>query len=123
MKILALTALLLVSACATVTSKSVQEIHVTTEPAGAACTLSNGFGSVHLDETPGAVEVHRSFTPLIISCGNNGLSASTTVEPKTRGRSYGNILLLGLPAAVDAGTGYGYEYDPDSVSLQLSPTQ
>lgn len=119
--IYALTALFALSACATVTSKSVQEIQVATEPAGAACTLSNGFGRVQLAETPGTAEVHRSYTPLIISCGKDGLSASTTIQPKTRGRAYGNILLLGLPAAVDAGTGYGYEYAPDSVTLELSP--
>ena len=123
MKIFALAAMLALTACATVTSKSTQDIRVTTEPAGAACTLSNGFGSVHIDETPGTAQVHRSFTPLIVSCGKEGMSASTTVEPKTRGRAYGNLLLLGLPAGVDAATGYGYEYDPDSVSLTLSPAQ
>ncbi len=117
---IALAALLLVSACATVTSKSTQDIAVTTEPAGAACILSNGTGSWHIDETPGTAAVHRSFTPLKVSCGNGSMHGNTTLEPKTRGRAYGNILLLGLPAAVDAGTGYGYEYAPDSVSIELN---
>lgn len=118
---IALAALLLVSACATVTSESTQEIHVTTEPEGAACTLSNGMGSTQIEQTPGSAEVHRSFTRLIVSCGTDGgLSASQTIEGKTRGRAYGNLLLLGLPATVDAATGYGYEYEPGSIHLKLS---
>ena len=118
---IALAALLLVSACATVTSESTQEIHVTTEPEGAACTLSNGMGSTQIEQTPGSAEVHRSFTRLIVSCGtDDGLSASQTIEGKTRGRAYGNLLLLGLPATVDAATGYGYEYEPGSIHLKLS---
>lgn len=123
MKHIALAALFALSACATVTSESTQDIAVTTEPAGAACTLSNGYGSVHLAETPGTAAVHRSFTRLIVSCGKDGASASTTIEPRTRGRAYGNILLLGLPAGVDAASGYGYEYEPDSIALTLSPAQ
>lgn len=119
MKYLALTALLLVAACATVTSESTQEIRVTTEPAGAACDLTNGFGTVSIDETPGTAQVHRSFTTLEIVCAHEDeLPMKATLEPRTRGRAYGNILLLGLPAAVDAGTGYGYEYTPDSVTLK-----
>lgn len=119
MKISTLTALLLVSACATVTSKSTQDIHVATEPAGAACDLTNGFGTVSINETPGTAKVHRSFTPLTIVCAHEGASPMTaTLEPRTRGRAVGNLLLLGIPAAVDAGTGYGYEYAPDSVHLK-----
>lgn len=119
MKPLALTALLFLSACATVTSESTQEIRVATEPAGAACTLSNGTGSWQIEETPGTAAVRRSFTPLTITCAHEGEAPMTRVlEPRTRGRAYGNLLLLGLPAAVDAGTGYGYEYEPASVLLK-----
>lgn len=117
---IALAALFLLSACATVTADSDQKISVTTEPAGAACTLSNGMGSAQIEETPGSADIHRSFTRLIVSCGKDGLSASQTIEGKTRGRAYGNLLLLGLPAGIDAATGYGYEYDPDSIHLELS---
>jgi hypothetical protein len=42
-----------------------------------------------------------------------------TLEPRTRPRAYGNILLLGLPAYVDAGTGAGYEYVPDKAEIPL----
>lgn len=92
---------------------------MTTKPAGAACTLSNGTGNWQIEETPGTASVQRSFTPLNISCGNGTMHATTTLEPRTRGRAYGNLLLLGLPAAVDAGTGYGYEYEPEKVTVIL----
>lgn len=118
MKPLALIALLALSACATVTSKSTQDIRVTTDPDGAACTLTNGLGSWNIDHTPGTAAVHRSFTPLKVVCAHEGESPMTaTLEPRTRGRAYGNILLLGLPAGIDAATGYGYEYEPDDVSF------
>lgn len=119
MKIIALTALLLISACATVTSQSTQDIRVATEPTGAACELSNGIGTWQIDSTPGTAAVRRSFTPLKIVCAHEGeLPMTATLDPRTRGRAYGNLLLLGIPAAVDAGSGYGYEYAPDSVSLK-----
>ena len=110
--------LFLLSACATVTSESTQPIHVATEPAGASCILKNELGEWTIDETPGTAHVHRSFSPLSITCAHEGeLPMTTTLHPQTRGRAYGNILLLGVPAAVDAATGYGYEYEPDTVLL------
>lgn len=110
--------LFLITACATVTSESTQPIHITTEPAGAACELKNALGSWTIDATPDTANVHRSYSPLTITCAHEGESPMTaTLEAQTRGRAYGNLLLLGIPAAVDAGTGYGYEYTPDSVTL------
>lgn len=110
--------LFLLSACATVTSESTQPIHVATEPAGASCTLKNELGEWAIDQTPGTANVHRSFSPLSITCAHEGaLPMTTTLAAKTRGRAYGNILLLGVPATVDAATGYGYEYESDSITL------
>ena len=119
---IALTALLLVSACATLTSESTQDIHVTTDPAGAECSLRNELGTWTIEETPGSAAVHRSYSPLTITCAHEGEGPPMTrvLEPRTRGRAYGNILLLGVPAAVDAGTGYGYEYSPDKVEFKAA---
>lgn len=117
---LPLIGLILLSACATITAESEQTISVQTTPPGASCSLRNDQGSTSLDETPGSATVTRSYSPLTIRCEKDGMSASTTLEPSTRGRAYGNILLLGLPAIVDASTGKGYEYDPASVRLQLT---
>ena len=111
---------LLLSACATVTSKSTQDITVTTEPTGASCELTNKDGSWAIESTPGTVAVQRSFSPLTVHCAGDSVSATEVLEPRTRGRAYGNILLFGLPAYVDAATEKGYEYAPATVHLTLA---
>lgn len=119
MKKLLILPLLALSACATVTASSQQEIPITTIPAGARCVLSNSENAVTLEKTPGVVTVKRAFEPLKVECTRGTRKASGTLEPVTRGRAYGNILLLGVPALVDAHTGAGYRYDPESVTLEL----
>jgi hypothetical protein len=108
------------SACATLTADSDQAITVTTEPAGAHCTLKNAVGSWEIAKTPGSVTVDRSFSPLVITCQSATGTSTATLQPATRDRAYGNILLLGYPAFVDAGTGAGYEYDPARVTVSLT---
>ena len=121
-RILAIAALALLSACATITADKEQVIDVATTPAGANCMISNSKQKHIIEQTPGSVTVERMFEPLTVTCDLQGVgSAATTIEAKTRGRAYGNLLMLGVPAVVDAGTGAGYEYDPASVSLSLKP--
>lgn len=109
---------LLASACATLTADSEQPITVNTTPAGAECALRNDAGSWEIAKTPGTVAVKRDFSPLHITCGHEGQPALTaTLEAKTRGRAYANILMGGVPALVDAHTGDGYEYAPAEVTL------
>lgn len=113
--------LLALTACATLTAESDQTITITTTPPGASCLLSNSENTVTLDQTPGGAIVKRAYEPLSITCSKPGVGkASTMLEAATRGRAYGNILLLGVPALVDAHTGAGYEYQPDSVALKLT---
>lgn len=116
--------LLLLTACATITAESEQEISVRTTPEGAACNLRNKEGLWTLDRTPGTAVVKRSFSPLTITCAHEGEGPpmTATLDPKTRGRAYGNILLGGFPAYVDASTGAGYEYAPSEVELRY-PTE
>ena len=117
------TALILAS-CATITASSDQDIGITTEPAGATCVLSNTQQSVTVATTPGVANVQRMFEPLNVSCTLPGYApAETIIVARTRGRAYGNILLLGLPAVVDSSTGKGYEYDPDTVELKFQPPE
>lgn len=116
-----LIALLSLCACASITADSEQTISVNTTPTGATCQLSNHASTVTIDSTPGSATVARSFSPLLILCEKKGVgTAKTTLEPSTRNRAYGNILLGGYPAFVDASTGAGYEYTPDSVSIHLT---
>lgn len=117
--ILALTTL---SACATLTGGYEQEIAVSTTPAGAKCLFTNGQESWTVETTPGAVSLPRAFQPIRVSCSLTGyVTAHAQLEPQTRGRAYGNILLLGLPTLVDASTGAGYEYTPEAIALTLAP--
>jgi hypothetical protein len=112
----------LLTSCATITASADQDIAITTNPAGAACVLSNTQQTVTLESTPGTANVQRMFEPLNITCSKPGyMNGETIIEAKTRGRAWGNILLLGVPAVVDTTTGKGYEYDPAEVSLTLLP--
>jgi hypothetical protein len=112
--------LLTLSACATLTAEREQDISITTTPAGARCLLTNGQESWTLDETPGVVSLPRAYQPITLNCNLAGYApVSTVLEPKTRGRAYGNLLLGGVPAIVDASTGAGYAYEPESVVLEF----
>jgi len=120
MKHLPLIALLALTACATVTADHEQVISIKTSPAGASCALTNSQGMWEIAKTPGNVTVPRGFSPLKVTCAKHGAgSATTMLEAQTRGRAYGNILLLGVPALVDVSTGAGYEYVPDNIELKL----
>ena len=62
------------------------------------------------------------FEPLNVECSLPGYHKSETIiEARTRGRAWGNILLLGVPAVVDTADGKGYEYDPTEVNFTLDP--
>ena len=120
---LALLLLIALSACATLTAESEQLITVSTNPPGANCVLSHSQGSWTIAQTPGTALVERSFDPLSIECALPGVGAAgVALDSSTRGRAYGNILLGGIPALVDAKTGDGYVYKPDSVTLELRPS-
>lgn len=120
--ILILSAILLLSACATITASGDQDIAITTTPAGASCVLSNTQQTVILESTPGIANVTRMFEPLNVECSKPGYhNGETIIEAQTRGRAWGNILLLGVPAIVDTASGKGYEYDPAEVTLTLTP--
>lgn len=110
----------MMTSCATVTADSEQSITVSTMPAGARCILSSSEGNWVIANTPGTASVKRAFAPLSIHCRKSGAGqAETVLEAQTRNRAYGNILLLGYPAFVDAATGDGYEYAPAQVMLTL----
>lgn len=115
-------ALSTLSACATLTGGHEQQIAVNTTPAGAKCLFTNGQENWAVEMTPGAVSLPRAYQTIQVTCSLAGFEqARATLEPKTRGRAYGNILLLGLPTLVDASTGAGYEYEPENIALTLVP--
>lgn len=123
MRYLSVIMLLALSACATLTAGNEQTITVSTTPEqGASCTVTNGEKSWEIEKTPAPVVVKRAFKELRIICSKESIGSGTTkAKAGTRGRAYGNILLLGVPALVDASTGAGYEY-PNSITVELAPT-
>jgi hypothetical protein len=121
MKRTALLLLLALPACATITADSHQELTIATRPGDAQCIGTNKQGSWTLASTPGKLKVERDFSPLTIECKGTAGTASKTLEPHTRGRAYGNILLGGVPAIIDAETGDGYAYEPETLILELQP--
>lgn len=121
MRIVYIFALLALTSCATLTGDDEQTLTLTTEPAGAICTVM-GSENTHISEpTPTSIVVERAFQPLEITCDGSGAYGSATVEAGLRGRAYGNILMGGVPVLVDAATGDAYEY-PDTVHIPLSAT-
>ena len=118
--LLALTILVTLSACATLTGGREQDISITTTPAGADCLLTNGQESWTLEKTPNTIALPRAYQSITVNCTLAGYAPITTqLEPITRGRTYGNIALGGIPAVVDMSTGAGYAYSPESVVLRF----
>ncbi len=115
---------LLLSACATLTADREQTVRVVTTPeAGATCDITNGEQSWHIDSTPAEITVPRAYKKLTVVCNKDQvIRGKSTNQAETRGRAYGNILLLGVPAFVDAATGAGYTY-PDTITVPLTPAQ
>lgn len=119
-----ITALLLcltLTACATVVGGREQEIVIQTAPEGASCLISSVEASWSVGRTPATVTVPRSLQPLTVTCTLEGYQPATTMlEARTRTLSYANILMLGVPALLDAQTGAGYEYEPSAVMLNFN---
>ena len=113
---------LLLAGCATLTASETQNITVLTQPEEATCTLTNNVRTWQIDRTPGSVDVTRDYSPLEVICWSKDKRGTATLESETRGRTYGNILLGGVPAIVDAQSGYGYAYESGMVLVTLTPT-
>lgn len=111
---------LLLTGCATLTADKTQNITVLTQPEEATCTLTNGIRTWQIDRTPGSVDIERDYSNLDIRCWSKDKKGQAILEPETRGRTYGNILLGGVPAIVDAQTGYGYKYESGMVLITLT---
>ncbi len=98
--------------CASITTGQNQSVSVNTgQHTGATCELANDDGTWYVSSTPGSVTVNRSYSNLNISCKKGEKAGSISVESKTKGMAFGNIIAGGIVgAAVDAGTGATYDY-------------
>ncbi len=116
--VFAVTALLTLSGCASITGGQEQSLSVETRNAqatvsGALCELSNDKGK-WFTSSPGSVVVRRSHEALAVICKKDGIEpGQVSVESTTKASMAGNILFGGLiGAAVDHGTGAAYQYPP-----------
>lgn len=109
--------------CASITTGTSENVAVSTAPsAGARCQLANEKGHWTVDPTPGSTTVHKAYGPLTVTCTDaKGDKGVTTVQSKTEGAAYGNILLGGvIGAAVDMSSGAAYLY-PSEINVTLEP--
>ena len=113
------------TACATIVKGHSQQINVTTNPAGAVCTLERDGKSVaSVNPTPGSVTVEKSRKDLSVDCRKEGyLPAAGKVTSKFHPMTFGNILFGGIIGlGVDAASGAMTEYD-ELVTLRLTPAE
>ena len=117
-------AMALVSGCATVMSGTSQSVFIDTpEVQGAACDLTDAKGHQwHLPTTPGALSVGRGDGPMSIVCHKDGYKAGTVTAQETiAGATLGNIILGGgIGIFVDAMSGAAQRY-PDKVVVWMEP--
>jgi hypothetical protein len=117
---LALAALL--PACATVVEGTSDTVTLSTNPAGATCTVDrNGERIGAVPTTPGSIRLSKSRHDLNVTCTKDGYQAATTIaSSRFTGATFGNVLVGGLVGvAVDAASGANNRY-PADVRLDLA---
>ncbi|MET0936439.1 MAG: hypothetical protein ABWX83_10635 [Luteibacter sp.] len=106
-----------ITACASITGGRYQKLNVQPHTAagqnitGATCRLSNDRDSVNVT-TPGVAKIHRSSSPLDVSCMKDGAQIAHQSYPSSlRGMVWGNILIGGLIGIViDFSNGAAHHY-------------
>lgn len=101
--------------CASIVNGTNQKVSVQTGSVkGAACSLENNKGKWHVN-TPGTVNVNRSFNDLDVQCNKKGYrTVSKKVASKTKGMVFGNVIFGGaIGAGVDIADGAAYDYPSD----------
>ncbi len=113
-KLILLPAVLGLSACATITTGTTQQITVETPYAiGSSCDLKDSAGgSYYIKSTPDSAMVNKGDGPLTVKCEKAGYNDGVTVvEEKFQGATLGNIILGGgIGVIVDAASGAAQEY-------------
>ena len=119
LSIFALVALL--PACATIVEGTSDTVTLSTNPAGAACTIDrNGQRVGAVPTTPGSVRIGKSRHDLNVACSKEGYRAATaTASSRFTGTTIGNVVAGGfIGVAVDAASGANSRY-PSEVRLDL----
>lgn len=122
-RLLALGAASMLSACASVMEGTSESVAVNTNPPGATCNVDRaGTRLGTISPTPGSVNVSKSKNDLTVTCTKEGYEqAQLSVSPKFVGTTFGNVLIGGgVGAIVDAATGASFDL-PDQVSVSMAP--
>jgi len=121
MRCLSLVALALLSACATLVEGTQDNVSLTSQPAGAACTVDRDGERVSALSTPGNFSISKSRRELTVSCTKDGYGPATAqVESSFTGTTLGNILLGGgVGLIVDAASGANSRY-PRNVHMEMT---
>lgn len=110
-QLFALTALIALSACASIADGKSQTLSVVTDPGEAKCSLTNDKGVWYVAETPGSVTVNRSVQDITVECKKDELKGTARVASTTKSMAFGNILFGGIVGvAVDRSNGSGFDY-------------
>ena len=120
-RIAALTFTVLLPACATVVEGTSDNVTLSTNPAGATCTVDrNGERVGVVATTPGSIRLHKSRHDLVVACTKRGYQPSTvTASSRFTGTTFGNILAGGaVGVVVDAASGANNRY-PSEVRVDL----
>jgi hypothetical protein len=113
---------LLLPGCATLFEGTSQSVSISTDPAGADCTIDrNGSRIGQVNPTPGSIHLDKSKDDLSVLCKHPGYQSATVTEsPKFQGTTFGNIVAGGLVGViVDAASGANYAY-PAEVRINLA---
>ena len=99
--------------CASIVNGVAQSVSVTTPPVqGAACSLSNTKGTWYINNTPGSVVVHRSYSVLNVNCQKPGYhDATSVVSSRPKAMAAGNVIFGGVVGlGVDTVDGAAFNY-------------
>lgn len=113
-------AVLLSSGCATITSNEMQTVSLSAKVANGQpvdkveCSLKNDKGSWQAT-SPGLVAVHRSAEDLMVECKKEGMpDGFLRAISRAAGGMFGNIIFGGgIGALIDHSKGTGYDYPND----------
>jgi membrane-associated protease RseP (regulator of RpoE activity) len=117
-----LAAAISLTGCATIMEGTGQSVTISTDPAGAACTVDRGGTRVgQVNPTPGSLRLDKSKDDLQVACTKDGFQTSTVSRSsKFVGTTFGNIIIGGLTGVlIDAVTGANFTY-PSEIKVSLA---
>lgn len=112
------------SACATMSVGTNQQITVNSEPSAARCELiREGVQVGIVSSTPNIILVERSSSDITVICSKDGWGngAEVLVSQENKGATAANVIgTLGIGLLVDGATGALFSYPP-SIMVALPP--